>query len=62
VLGRLKRDGLAILLVEQNARAALALADSAIVLELGSIVAAGPSAALATDPRVRETYLGRHRG
>jgi branched-chain amino acid transport system ATP-binding protein len=62
VLGRLKRDGLAILLVEQNALAALALADSAIVLELGSIAAAGPSATLATDPRVRETYLGRHRG
>ena len=61
VLGRLRGEGLAMLLVEQNARAALALADTGIVLELGSVVAAGPSAALAADPRVQDTYLGQRR-
>jgi branched-chain amino acid transport system ATP-binding protein len=62
VLDRLRRDGLAILLVEQNARAALALADHGLVLELGEVVATGASAALSVDPRVLETYLGQRRG
>lgn len=61
-LARLRAEGLAILLVEQNARAALALSDHGTVLEMGSITAAGPSAALATDPRVRDTYLGQRKG
>jgi branched-chain amino acid transport system ATP-binding protein len=61
VLDRLRAHGPATLLVEQNARAALALADHGVVLELGTVVAAGPSAALAVDPRVRETYLGQRR-
>jgi branched-chain amino acid transport system ATP-binding protein len=61
VLDRLRRDGLSILLVEQNARAALALADHGMVLEMGAVVATGRSAELAVDPRVLETYLGaRH--
>ena len=53
--------GLAILLVEQNARAALQLADHGYVLEMGEVVLHGPSAALASDARVRETYLGSQR-
>jgi branched-chain amino acid transport system ATP-binding protein len=57
-LGRLKRDGLTILLVEQNARAALAIADRAYVLETGRIAAAGSAAEIRFDPRVREAYLG----
>ncbi len=58
VLARLRADGIAILLVEQNARAALALADHACVLEMGEVVLQGPSAALAADPRVVASYLG----
>jgi branched-chain amino acid transport system ATP-binding protein len=54
----LNRDGLAILLVEQNARLALSLASRAYVLETGSIVASGPAADLARDPRVIAAYLG----
>jgi branched-chain amino acid transport system ATP-binding protein len=46
------------LLVEQNARAALQVADYAYVLEVGDIVLEGPAAELAGHPRVIETYLG----
>ena len=62
VLGALRAEGLAILLVEQNARAALARADWGVVLEMGEVTAAGPSGALLADPRVVATYLGRRRG
>ena len=61
VLVRLRESGLAILLVEQNARAALQISDYGYVLELGEVVAHGPSAVLAEDPRVIETYLGQRR-
>ena len=54
----LKRDGLTILLVEQNARAALAIADRAYVLETGLITMSGTAAEIRFDPRVREAYLG----
>jgi branched-chain amino acid transport system ATP-binding protein len=54
----LRRDGLTIVLVEQNVTAALAIADRAYVLETGRIVLTGSAAELARDPRVRETYLG----
>ncbi len=60
-LAALRDEGLAILLVEQNARAALALADYGYVLEMGAIVLEGPSATLAAHPRVLETYLGSRR-
>ncbi len=60
-LDGLRRDGLAMVLVEQNARAALALADSAIVLEMGRVTAAGPAAALRDDPGILATYLGQTR-
>jgi branched-chain amino acid transport system ATP-binding protein len=48
----------AVLLVEQNARAALAIADRAYVLETGRIVLAGTGQALAADAGVRAAYLG----
>jgi branched-chain amino acid transport system ATP-binding protein len=54
----LKRDGLTVLLVEQNARAALAVADRAYVLETGRVTASGSAAAIQSDRRVREAYLG----
>ena len=58
IITRLRADGVSILLVEQNARAALAVADHAYVLETGDLVLQGPAAQLANDPRVIETYLG----
>jgi len=58
---RLRREGVSILLVEQNARAALQVADHGYVLETGEIVLDGPAAALAEDARVIETYLGAQR-
>jgi branched-chain amino acid transport system ATP-binding protein len=54
----LNRDGLPILLVEQNARLALGLASRAYVLETGAIAMHGTSAELAGDPRIAATYLG----
>lgn len=54
----LRKDGVTILLVEQNVNAALAIADRAYVIETGRIVLNGASATLADDPRVREAYLG----
>jgi branched-chain amino acid transport system ATP-binding protein len=54
----LKREGLTILLVEQNARAALAIADRAYVLETGRLTAQGTAAEIQIDQRVREAYLG----
>jgi len=58
IIGELKQTGVAILLVEQNARAALQIADYGYVLETGEVSLAGPSAELAADPRVIEAYLG----
>jgi branched-chain amino acid transport system ATP-binding protein len=53
-----KQKGLTVLLVEQNARKALAIADHAGVLELGRLVFEGPAAAVMADRRVKEAYLG----
>jgi len=58
IIVRLKETGVAILLVEQNARAALQAADYAYVLETGDVVMEGPASALANDPKVIDTYLG----
>jgi branched-chain amino acid transport system ATP-binding protein len=55
---RLRGEGVSILLVEQNARAALQVADHGYVLETGEIVLDGPAESLAKDARVIETYLG----
>lgn len=54
----LRKTGVSILLVEQNARAALQVADHAYVMELGEITAQGSAAELAADPRIVESYLG----
>jgi branched-chain amino acid transport system ATP-binding protein len=58
-LAALKARGATILLVEQNARKALRIADYAYVLEGGTIVQEGPAAALREDPRIVDAYLGR---
>lgn len=52
------KSSMTILLVDQNARGALAIADRAYVLETGRIALAGAGAELAADPRVQEAYLG----
>jgi branched-chain amino acid transport system ATP-binding protein len=54
----LASDGLTILLVEQNVRAALKVADYGYVMEGGRVVLEGPAAQLRDDPRVRDAYLG----
>jgi len=58
VIRALRDDNLTILLVEQNARAALAIADRAYVLETGRVTLSGPAAEIQADRRVREAYLG----
>jgi branched-chain amino acid transport system ATP-binding protein len=58
IIEGLKRDGLTILLIEQNARAALAIADRAYVLETGRITAHGTAKEIERDARVRAAYLG----
>ena len=60
-IDKLRADGVSILLVEQNARAALQVADHGYVLEMGEIVLDGPAAELAQDARVVATYLGAQR-
>lgn len=57
-IDEINREGTTILLVEQNANAALKHSHRGYVLETGSIVMEGPSERLAADPRVREAYLG----
>jgi branched-chain amino acid transport system ATP-binding protein len=54
----LRDDGVSILLVEQNARAALQSSDHGYVIETGEVSLSGPSEALADDPRVQASYLG----
>jgi branched-chain amino acid transport system ATP-binding protein len=58
VIARLKKEGIPILLVEQNAQAALSIADYAYVLETGNIVTAGAGKTLLNDEKVRAAYLG----
>ncbi len=58
IIVELRRAGVSILLVEQNARAALQVADYGYVLETGDLVLEGPARELAKNPRVIETYLG----
>ena len=58
VIRALRDDSLTILLVEQNARAALAIADRAYVLETGRVTLSGPAAEIQADRRVKEAYLG----
>jgi len=58
IIARLRETGVAILLVEQNARAALQVADVGYVLETGAVTLHGPARELADNPRVIESYLG----
>jgi branched-chain amino acid transport system ATP-binding protein len=60
-IAALRSTGVTILLVEQNARAALEVADYGYVLEMGEIALHGPADQLAKDPRVIDTYLGAAR-
>jgi branched-chain amino acid transport system ATP-binding protein len=57
ILGDIARTGVSILLVEQNARASLKLADRAYVLARGRVVMAGPAAEIARDPSLHGSYL-----
>jgi branched-chain amino acid transport system ATP-binding protein len=59
IIAALRASGVAILLIEQNARAALQVSDYGYVLETGELVLEGPSADLAANPRVVASYLGR---
>ena len=58
ILNDLRRSGVSILLVEQNARAALEVADYAYVMELGAITTQGSPSEIAENPRLVESYLG----
>jgi len=57
-VGAINRDGVTILLVEQNVRRALALAHRAVALENGRVVLAGPARELLVDERLKKAYLG----
>jgi branched-chain amino acid transport system ATP-binding protein len=61
IIETLRKTGVTIVLVEQNARAALAVADYGYVLEMGEVSLHGPAAELAQDSRVIDTYLGAAR-
>jgi branched-chain amino acid transport system ATP-binding protein len=61
IIEQLREQGVSILLIEQNARAALEVANHGYVLETGAIALEGPATDLAVDPRVIETYLGAAR-
>ena len=62
IVAELRSTGVSILLVEQNARAALRVADYGYVLETGDLAVHGPSAELESDPKVAATYLGAGAG
>lgn len=62
IIARLRDTGVATLLVEQNARAALQVADHGYVLEMGEVVLAGAAHELADNPKVIESYLGLGKG
>ena len=58
VIRRLNQDGIAVLLVEQNARMALKLAHRGYVMETGRITMTGPASQLLADQRIKDAYLG----
>ena len=59
IIRHINAQGKTVLLVEQNAFAALSIADYAYILEVGSVVLEGPGKAMLKNPKVREAYLGR---
>lgn len=60
IIAEIRKQGVTVLVVEQNVHAALAVADRGYVLDSGKIALEGEGAALLDDPRVREAYLGIH--
>ena len=58
MIRRLNQDGIAVLLVEQNARMALKLASRGYVMETGEITMTGPASQLLADQRIKDAYLG----
>ncbi len=63
IIGELRANGVSVLLVEQNAQAALQVADRAYVMELGEFVLSGPAREIASNQRVAASYLGfQHEG
>ena len=58
IIRRINDQGKTVLLVEQNAFAALSIADYAYILEVGNVVLEGPGKEMLTNPKVREAYLG----
>ena len=63
IIGELRGNGVSVLLVEQNARAALEIADRAYVMELGEFILSGPAREIAANARVAASYLGfQHEG
>jgi len=61
-IAEINASGVTVVLVEQNARAALKLAHRGYVLEVGKVALEGPAAALLADPRVQSAYLGGGEG
>lgn len=59
IIQEVNKQGITILLVEQNAKMALAISDRAYVLETGNISIEGNAADLLNDPRVKKAYLGQ---
>jgi branched-chain amino acid transport system ATP-binding protein len=63
IVGELRANGVSVLLVEQNAQAALQIADRAYVMELGEFILDGPASEIAANQRVAASYLGfQHEG
>jgi len=60
IVSELRTTGVSILLVEQNARAALEIADEGYLVELGEVRLSGPASELAVNPALMESYLGTH--
>jgi branched-chain amino acid transport system ATP-binding protein len=58
IIESLKKEGVSILLIEQNARAALKIADHAYVIENGAVTLSGKAQDIVNDPRVMQSYLG----
>ncbi len=62
IIKQIKQSGVTVLLIEQNAKAALKLADRGYVLKVGKIVAEGTSRELLESPEIQEAYLGKNKG
>ena len=60
IIKEINRQGVTVLLIEQNANMALKIADLAYVLETGTITLTGTGAEVLADERVKEAYLGKH--